>query len=58
VTTEEEHQSGRCPTHGDVEATPDMPKSGFPWVYHAVQRMMARRRPFHCPECGAPVETG
>jgi hypothetical protein len=57
MATEEEHRSGRCTTHGEVEATRDMPRSGFPWVYHAVRRMMARRRPFRCPECGASVET-
>jgi hypothetical protein len=57
VATEVQTQSGQCPTHGDVEATRDMPGSGFPWIYHAVQRMIAKRRPFVCPECGKPVQT-
>jgi hypothetical protein len=57
VATETQTSSGRCPTHGDVEGTRDMPGSGFPWVYNAVRRMIARRRPFRCPDCGAAVET-
>jgi hypothetical protein len=58
VATEVQTRSGRCPTHGEVEATRDMPRSGFPWIYNAVRRMIAGRRPFLCPNCGAPVETG
>jgi hypothetical protein len=55
VTNEIETQTGRCATHGTVEATREMPKMGFPFIYFAVVRAMARRRPFRCPECGQPV---
>jgi hypothetical protein len=57
MAIEVETRTGRCATHGTVEGTRDMPKSGFPWAYNAIRRMMARRKPYVCPECGAPVET-
>ena len=50
-------QTGRCPTHGTVEATREIPKMGFPVVYYAIARSRAQRRPFLCPECGQAVET-
>lgn len=58
MANELQTKSGRCPTHGTVDATRDMPGSGFPWVYNAVRRMIASRRPYRCPTCGAPVEVG
>jgi hypothetical protein len=58
VATETQTRSGRCTSHGEVEGTRDMPGTGFPWIYHAVKRMMARQRPFRCPNCGEPIETG
>jgi hypothetical protein len=57
VANEVQTQSGQCPTHGTVEATRDMPRSGFPWIYNSVRRKMAGRKPFVCPECGADVES-
>jgi hypothetical protein len=55
MAKETETQTGRCPTHGDVTATREIPKMGFPFVWFAIARAMARRRPFRCPECGEPV---
>ena len=49
-------QSGRCPTHGSVEATRQIPAMGFPFIIYAVLRSFAKRRPFVCPECGAAVQ--
>jgi hypothetical protein len=49
-------QSGRCPTHGSVEATRKVPEMGFPFVFYAIWRAVAQRRPFVCPECGAVVQ--
>jgi hypothetical protein len=43
-------QSGRCATHGTVQATREVPKMGFPFVVYAIWRAIARRRPFLCPE--------
>jgi hypothetical protein len=58
MAAETETISGRCATHGTVQATREIPKMGFPFIYFAITRAMARRRPFLCPECGDPVEEG
>ena len=55
MATEVQTQTGQCPAHGTVEATREMPEIGFPFVYFAVVRALAKRKPFACPECGAPV---
>jgi len=48
---------GRCPRHGTVEATREVPAVTFPWLVNWVRRSLAsRREPFRCPECGAPVQ--
>ena len=58
MATEIETQTGRCATHGTVEATREVPRMGFPFIVYGVMRAMAKRRPFTCPECGAAVTTG
>jgi hypothetical protein len=55
MAKEVETRSGRCATHGTVEATREIPKMGFPFVYFAIARAVARRRPYRCPDCGSPV---
>jgi hypothetical protein len=55
MASETETATGRCDTHGTVEATREIPRMGFPFVYFAVARAIARRRPFRCPTCGSPV---
>lgn len=55
MANEVETRTGRCATHGTVQATREIPKMGFPFIYYAAVRAMARRRPFQCPECGQPV---
>jgi hypothetical protein len=50
--------TGRCATHGAVEATREIPRMGFPFIVFAVWRAIALRRPFRCPECGAAVQAG
>lgn len=55
MATEVETQTGRCATHGTVEATREIPKMGFPFIVYAVRRARAKRRPFLCPDCGEPV---
>jgi hypothetical protein len=57
MASEMETRPGHCPAHGDVEATREIPRMGFPFVYFAIARAMARRRPFRCPDCGEPVST-
>jgi hypothetical protein len=55
MAKEVETRTGRCATHGTVQATREIPGMGFPFIYYAVVRAMAKRRPFQCPECGQPV---
>jgi hypothetical protein len=52
MATEVETRTGQCATHGTVEATREMPRMGFPFIFFGVLRAMARRRPFRCPDCG------
>ena len=55
MATEVETKAGRCATHGDVDASREIPTMGFPFVWFAIARALARRRPFLCPKCGEPV---
>jgi endogenous inhibitor of DNA gyrase (YacG/DUF329 family) len=57
MATETQTRTAVCPTHGTVEATREMPSAGFPFVINAVRRMLAARRPYRCPTCGAAVTT-
>ncbi len=57
MATEVQTRTGRCATHGSVQGTRELPKVGFPPLITIVWRAIAQRRPFTCPECGAPVET-
>ncbi len=57
MATETETRTGACPTHGTVEASREMPRLGFPFLYFGVRRLLARKRPFRCPTCGQPVTT-
>jgi hypothetical protein len=56
MATEVQTRAGRCATHGTVQATREVPETGFPYVVHAIRRSAAQRRPFRCPECGAAVQ--
>ncbi len=55
MPTETQVQTGECPTHGTVEATRDVPKPHFPFVVYGVRRMLATRKAYRCPTCGAAV---
>ena len=55
MAKEVQTQTGRCSAHGTVEATREVPKTGFPFVVYATWRAVAQRRPFRCPECAAVV---
>ena len=58
MATETQTSLGDCPTHGEVEATRQIPKVTFPPIITAVVRAFAkRRRPYVCPTCGAAVDT-
>ena len=55
MATETQTRTGTCLTHGTVEATREMPRPGFPFVVFAIRRLVASRRPYRCPTCGAAV---
>ena len=57
MAVEVETRTGRCATHGTVEASREIPKMGFPFFYYAIRRAQARKRPFLCPDCGEPVNS-
>jgi hypothetical protein len=55
MATQVETRGGSCPSHGQVTATRELPKPGFPFVLYLVRRALAANRPFRCPTCGQPV---
>ena len=55
--TEDETRTGLCSTHGEVEGIRRVPRLRFPVLYFGLARTLARRKPFTCPRCGAPVTT-
>ena len=57
MASETQTQTGDRPTHGEVEATRELPRVTFPPIINGIRRAMANRRPFRCPTCGAAVET-
>ena len=57
MPTEVQTRTGRCPTHGKVQGTRELPKVGFPPLFTVISRAIAQRRSFTCPECGAAVDT-
>jgi hypothetical protein len=57
MATETETRAGRCPSHGQVEGTRQLPRTHFPFVVYAVRRYLAKRRPFRCPTCDQPIQT-
>ena len=57
MANQTETRTGTCPTHGTVEANREMPKPGFPIFVYAIRRLIANKRPYTCPDCGATVTT-
>ena len=54
MAKEVQTQAGRCATHGTVEATREVPKTGFPFIVYAIWRAAAQRRPFLCQNAEQP----
>ncbi len=50
-------RTGRCDSHGLVQATKQVPKIRFPFIVFGAMRLWAQTRPFRCPVCGAAVAT-
>ena len=57
MANETQTAPGECPTHGEVEATREVPRAQFPFIVFGIRRALAKRRPYRCPTCGAPVKT-
>ena len=55
MATKTQTRTGECPTHGSVEATREVPGPSFPFIFWAIKRLMAARKGFTCPSCGAKV---
>lgn len=53
--TDQKVVSGRCPNHGIVQATKDVPAVSFPFVVYGVRRARAALAPARCPQCGAKL---
>jgi hypothetical protein len=49
-------QAGRCADHGTVQASREIPRMGFPFIFYAIWRALAKRQPFRCPQCGNAVQ--
>lgn len=57
MPTETQTTIGNCPTHGEVEATRELPRVTFPPMITAIRRAIAKRGPYRCPTCGTAVDT-
>jgi hypothetical protein len=55
MATSTETRTGSCRTHGTVEGERQLPKLSFPFIITGSMRYLAKRKPFRCPECGAPL---
>lgn len=55
ANTEQKVVTGRCPNHGIVQATKDLPKVSFPFIVYGVRRAVAAMAPAQCPQCGAKL---
>lgn len=59
MATDTEYKQGRCPQHGEVKASRELPAITFPFVVTKIQRTLAARKtPFTCPQCGNAVDVG
>ena len=47
---------GRCPTHGEVQATKEIPNFRWPVFVYLFQRGRSAFQPYRCPQCGDKVE--
>ena len=57
MQTKQVTKSGRCPTHGTVQAVKEVPvftPPGLFWVFRYIGSMT---EPYRCPECGTQVES-
>jgi predicted RNA-binding Zn-ribbon protein involved in translation (DUF1610 family) len=48
--------AGRCPTHGEVQATKEVPNFGWPVIVYLFRRVRSAFQPYRCPQCGEKVQ--
>jgi hypothetical protein len=48
-----QRRSGRCPSHGLVDATRTLPPLRFPIFVSGVRRLIAMTGAYECPRCRA-----
>ncbi len=53
MASQTQTKTATCPSHGTVQATREIPGPSFPFFVYAIRRLIANRRPYHCPTCGA-----
>lgn len=53
--TDQKTVTGRCPNHGIVQGTKEIPKVSFPFVVYGYRRAKAAIAPVYCPQCGAKL---
>ena len=46
---------GRCPTHGDVQATKEVPVFTPPGLFWLFKYLGGMSQPYTCPQCGSKV---
>jgi len=52
METTTQTRTASCATHGTVQATREMPKPSFPFLFYAARRLLAMGRRYRCPTCG------
>jgi hypothetical protein len=57
MASEVQTKAGQCPAHGTVQATKEVPRPSFPFLFYGVRRLLATRQPYRCPTCGEAVTT-
>ena len=48
--------AGRCPTHGNVQASKEVPSFSWPVLVYLFQQVRNDFRPLTCQECGQKVK--
>ena len=56
ATTQQKVISGRCPDHGIVQATKEIPTVSFPFVVYGIRRAKATMTAARCPQCGEKLQ--
>jgi hypothetical protein len=48
-------RAGRCPAHGSVQATKEVPVFTPPGLFWVFRYLASAIQPYRCPDCGARV---